>query len=243
MSSAAVKPLLITDYRTSDYELNRLDQLGCRIIAAERRSELYEAVDGHPDLQFASIDNTLICHRGISEKKYREIFRHTQNVIRGKSSLKLPYPHHISLNAVITEDLFLHKLENTDSVLMDIVEKSNRVLLRTPQGYTRCSCAYVGNNAYVTEDKGIAELLISLGRKVFYRRHANVYLEGFDYGFIGGALSLIKDKSSALLLISGDLPKYEFGHDLKCFLKEENIAYECIGKGQIMDRGSIIEIP
>ena len=204
---------------------------------------LYDAVDGHPDLQFASIDETLICHQGISHRKYSEISTHARNLIRGESSLRLPYPHHISLNALITEDLFLHKLDSSDKILMETAEKSHRVLIHTRQGYSRCSCAYVGNDAYVTEDSGIAELLIKHGKKVFFRNHSNVYLEGFDYGFIGGALSLINFEGSNLLLISGELSKYHFCYDLKNFLKEENIAFECIGKGQIMDRGSIIEIP
>lgn len=243
LSSSLYKPVLITDYRTSDFELNRLDKLGCQFIATEQNKALYKAVDGHPDLQFASIDQMLICHQGISHEKYSEIFSRAKNLIKGETTLRLPYPHHISFNAVITEDLFMHKLENTDSILLKLAEKSKRTLVGTRQGYTRCSCAYVGNNAYVTEDRGIAELLISSGKKVFYRKHSNVYLEGFDYGFIGGALSLLHHKGSELLLISGDLSRYHFGYDLKYFLKKEDISFECIGNGLLMDRGSVIEIP
>lgn len=243
MSSIIHKPVLIADYRTSDYELNRLHQLGCHIIASERKNGLYKAVDGHPDLQFASIDQMLITLKDISSDKWTEISGYSEKLVKGASAAALPYPHHISLNALITEDLFLHKLDSTDSVLLDTAAQSQRALLHTSQGYSRCSCAYVGNDAFVTEDRGIAEILISHGKKVFYRKHSNVFLEGFDYGFIGGALSIIHIGGQKILLISGDLRRYQFGYDLKKFLDEEKIPYECIGNGLFMDRGSIIEIP
>lgn len=242
LSSSRQISHLITDYRTSDFELNRIQQLGFQPIATEKISALYEAVDGHPDLQFASIDQTLISHHDLSHAKYSEIFSHARHLVKGESSVRLPYPHHISLNALITEDLFLHKLENTDSILLNLAHDSQRKLIHTRQGYTRCSCAYVGNSAFVTEDRGIAELLVQNGKKVFYRKHSNVSLSGFPYGFIGGALSLVHGNSGDILLISGDLSRYHYGHDLKNFLLEERIRYECLGNGLLMDRGSIIQI-
>lgn len=243
LSSTLKKPVLITDYRTSDFELNRLSQLGCYAIASEKNTRLYQAVDGHPDLQFASIDQTLICHKDISQKKYTEISPLAANFVKGKSSAYLPYPHHISLNALITDDIFLHRLESTDRVLLDLAGQSERMLINTRQGYSRCSCAYVGNDAFVTEDIGIAELLVSQGKKVFYRKHSNVFLEGFEYGFIGGTLSLIHHHEGDILLISGDLSQYHFGNDLKSFLLAQKVSFECIGNGPLMDRGSIMEIP
>lgn len=243
LNSGVYKPVLIADYRTIDSELNRLHQLGFHTIASERKSGLYNAVDGHPDLQFASIDGTLITLKDISHEKYAEISGYAKHPVKGESAASLPYPHHISLNALITEDLFLHRLDSTDRILLNLAEKSQRELIHTKQGYSRCSCAYVGNDAFVTEDRGIWEILRSLGKKVFYRPHTNVFLEGFDFGFIGGALSLIHIGSHDLLLISGDLTRYQFGDALKSFLNEEKIPYECIGNGPLMDRGSIIEIP
>jgi hypothetical protein len=138
----------------------------------------------------------------------------------------------------------MHKLDSTDPVVLSEIQelkKSKEItLVNVRQGYSRCSCAYVGNNAYITEDIVMAEKLISLGKQVFYRKHSNVYLEGFDFGFIGGAISLISIHGEELVVISGSLDSYFYGKELKAFLEQRSVRYECVGEGKLMDRGTVI---
>lgn len=239
MSTATV----ILDYRTSDLEVSRLEALGLKSVASERISTLYSAVDGHPDLQLLRYDGKLIVHSGASPSKLEELKRINPGIQKGKTELIPPYPRHIGLNALITHDLFIHKLSATDPILKELLKDDvERVIHHTNQGYTRCSCAQVGKDAYATEDISLAKLLKSAGKAVFFAEHSNVYLKGYDFGFIGGALSLLSVQNQPLLIISGDLSEYRYGQELRDFLIKENIEYECIGKGLLMDRGSIIEI-
>lgn len=243
MSSSTSRNAVILDYRTSDYERTKLEDMGIRTVESERIDTLYSAVDGHPDLQFIRYNDQLICHGGISQLKLEELKKIHPAIQKGRSQLVLPYPRHIGLNALITPDLFIHKLEATDPFLLELLKSDkNRAAVHTNQGYTRCSCAYVGKDSFVTEDVSLAKLLKGLGKSVFYAEHSNVCLRGFDYGFIGGALSLLTVRNTPLLIISGEISRYRYGDELREFLMKENIPYECIGKGLLMDRGSIIEI-
>lgn len=241
----ADKPLnLILDYRTSETELNRLLSFGFNLIPSDKVPTLYEAVDGHPDLQFLRIQDKIIAYKDLEDKKRTLLQNLGATVILGRSSLTLPYPKNISYNALLAPDIFMHKLEATDPVVLDEIhqlKKSKEIsLVNVRQGYSRCSCAYVGSNSYITEDIVMAEKLLSLGKQVFYQKHSNVYLQDFDFGFIGGAISLIPMLGENIVFISGSLDSYFYGKELKAFLAQRNIRYECIGEGKLMDRGTII---
>lgn len=235
---------LILDYRTPDEELNRLSSLGFILVPSDRVPTLYEAVDGHPDLQFINVRGTLIAYRDLHKDKKALLEDLGACLTLGKSSLALPYPQNVPYNALLSPDLFIHRLDATDPLLMkkinDLKSRGEVRLVDVRQGYSRCSCAYVGNDSYVTEDEAMAKSLMNLGKKVFYQKHSNVYLKGFDYGFIGGALSLLPIEGIDLLVITGDLSSYFYGDELKGFFQQRNILFECIGKGKIIDRGSII---
>jgi len=241
----ADKPLnLILDYRTSEKELRGLLSFGFNLIPTDKVSSLYEAVNGHPDLQFFCIEKKLIAHKDLSEIQMKLLQKLGAPITLGNSSLSLPYPKNVPYNALLTPDLMMHRLDATDPVILSEIQelkKSREIrLVNVRQGYSRCSCAYVGNNSYITEDLVMAEKLISLGKEVFYRKHSNVYLEGFDFGFIGGAISLLTINNEELVLISGSLDSYFYGKELKTFLELRDIRYECLSEGKLMDRGSII---
>lgn len=241
----ADKPLnLILDYRTSEKELSKLLSFGFNLIPTDKVFSLYEAVDGHPDLQFFRIEKKIIAQKDLNQNKMELLSKFGASIILGNSSLSLPYPRNIPYNALLSPDLFMHKLDATDEIILSEIQelkKSKEIsLVNVRQGYSRCSCAYVGNNSYITEDIVMADKLLALGKQVFYRKHSNVYLEGFDFGFIGGAISLITIQGEELVLISGSLDSYFYGKELKLFFRQRNIRYECLGDRQLMDRGTII---
>lgn len=241
----ADKPLnLIVDYKTSEKEVNRLMSFGLNLIPTDRVPSLYEAVDGHPDLQFFRINGKIIAQKDISEHQKELLHKLGATVTLGNSSLSLPYPSNIPYNALLAPDLLMHRLDATDQVILEEVQELKKtreiMLINVRQGYSRCSCAYVGKNAYITEDPVMAEKLLSLGKQVFYQKHSNVHLEGFDFGFIGGAVSLISIEGEDLVLVSGSLDFYAYGKELKIFFSQKNIRYECICGGKLMDRGTMI---
>lgn len=239
MSSA--KLALLADYRTSDRELRDLEALGFRVFPTDKVTTLYPAVDGHPDLQVFRLEDDLFVHPKISPSLEKELFLWLP-VRKGERSLSLPYPRHVAFNALDTGAHFLHRLDATDPRLLEAVKARRREVIPVKQGYTRCSCAQVSDRAFVTEDAGIAKVLTKLHYTVFYRPPSNVVLEGFEHGFLGGALSRIPTADRDLILITGDVHQYAYGRELLEFFALHRIEAACVGTGPLKDRGSLISL-
>lgn len=239
MSSA--KLALLADYRTSDSELRDLEALGFQVFPTDKVRTLYPAVDGHPDLQAFRLEDELFVHPQISPS-LENVLSQWLPVRKGEHSLILPYPQHVAFNALDTGAHFLHRLDATDPRLLAAVRTRHRELIPVKQGYTRCSCAQVSDHAFVTEDAGIAKVLTKLSYTVFYRPPSNVFLEGFEHGFLGGSLSRIPTGDRDMVLITGDVHQYAYGRELLEFFALHRIEVLCVGTGPLKDRGSLISL-
>lgn len=231
---------LIVDYRTPEEERVELRALGFRVILSEPLDFLYEAVKGHPDLQFVNACGTLICHKGISGEKAAELASLDIPFTLSRNLLVPPYPGHIILNATVSDDLLIHRLSDTDPAVLEACRFLKQVDVR--QGYTRCSLAYVGADSYVTGDTGIHKALHGLQKNVLLLPPGDIHLEGFSHGFIGGCLSRVSYRDEHLLLVTGSLDSYRYGQELQAFLRNIGIRACSIGSGSLKDRGSIVPI-
>lgn len=234
--------VLIVDYKTPQDEIEYLKSYGFEIIKTNKYNALYDAIDGHPDIQMTYINNTLYLHKDISKDFLYKLKEKNITYKLGKKGLFLPYPNNISFNALVSKDLFIHKLDFTDPLVLDEAKNLNLNLINVNQGYTRCSASYLGKDSYITEDKSIAKKLLNMSKNVFLKEHSNVFLKGFSYGFIGGAISRANLYNENLVLITGDINEYKYGRDFKSFLSNINLPYLTIGKGLLKDRGSIFQI-
>ena len=84
--------------------------------------------------------------------------------------------------AVIGEHLF-GKLEYLSKSVLNLGFKTVNV----NQGYARCSTLSVNDRALITSDKGIAKVAKEQNLDALLITSGYVALDGYDYGFIGGA--------------------------------------------------------
>jgi hypothetical protein len=115
----------------------------------------------------------------------------------------------------------------------------HKILINVKQGYTKCSTAIISNNAVMTSDKGIAKALSTNGIDVLLLPPGDILLPGLDYGFIGGTCGMIDERTIAFF---GDLYKYAWGHEVLKFLEKHKVHPIFLGKGKLIDRGSIFTI-
>lgn len=234
--------ILIADPRTPDDEVSEIEGLGLKVVAAEYMDFLYEGVKGHPDLQFAPVGDVLICHRGISDEKLKEIEGHGVRCLLSKSLLSLPYPGHVILNASIGGGAIVHRTAITDGALLEEAIRQGLRQIDVRQGYGRCSTSYVGNGCFATNDSGVAAALSHNGFRVFHSPYGDVELEGFDYGFLGGCLSLVTKGAERFVIISGNLNDYFMGRELREFILGSGAIPVEVGKGRLKDRGSVLQV-
>lgn len=234
--------ILIADPRTPDDEVRDIEALGFTLVAAEYLDYLYEGVKGHPDLQFAPVRDRLICHRELSKVKLRELQGHGIECIPSVSQISLPYPRHVILNASIGGGALIHRLDITDGALLEEAIRQDLKLISVRQGYGRCSTSYIGERCFVTNDSGVAAALSENGFRVFISPYGDVELEGFDYGFLGGCLSMVRSGSDRFVIVSGNLNEYVMGGELREFILSSGAIPIEVGKGRLKDRGSVLQV-
>jgi hypothetical protein len=229
---------VIVDYRISEEEKNEIHKLGYEILVCPPSHDLYDAVCGHPDILMHIADsNNIIVHKNMPESFVLTLEELGYNVYFSKKALTRTYPYDIILNALNIGNFFVHNLNNTDENLLHLL--SCKKLLNVRQGYTKCSAAVLNENAVMTSDKGIADVLSANNVDVLLLPPGDILLPGLNYGFIGGTCGMLSERFIAFY---GQLSEYKYGEEVLKFLKKYNIEPVYLRKGKLIDRGSLFTI-
>lgn len=228
--------ICFVDYRTTDNEINSLKKLNYDVIKIPKDNNLYEAINGHTDIQLNIINNnTLIVNKNIT-LSFKELLK-TKNInfIESDSTLLSKYPSNISLNAYITDNYLVHNLKFTDKKILEYCK--NKKTINVNQGYTKCSILPLREKAIITNDAGIYNTLKSENFDILLLPFGDIELSGFNYGFIGGVGGMISNDSMAFF---GSLDNYAFGNEVKKFLYKYDIKPIYLSDTKLIDRGSLL---
>lgn len=229
------------DYRISDEEYNNLSLLNVEIIKVPKCNLVYEAIDGHPDIQINILQNNnnvqLIVQKDIPEHFKKILTSNNLNYIVSKNSLSNTYPHDIFLNGLNLKNYFIHNLKYSDENLLNT--QRNKSLISVPQGYTKCSILPLNEKAIITSDKGIYNVLKNYDFDILLLPPKDIILPSLDYGFIGGTGGMIGESR---MVFFGDLRFYEYGEMVTKFLYKYDIEPIFLRSGKLIDRGSILTI-
>lgn len=196
---------------------NFLIEYGYKILEVNPMAAIDSAINSHPDIY--------MCHLG------KELFH------GDPSKLTHDYPGHAIYNGCSTGKYFIHNLNITDKELLEKVEKYELIKVHVNQGYAKCSCIVVDENSIITADRGIAKVATDAGLNVLVIDHAQVELDGYPYGFIGGA----SGKVGNLILFNGDLRKHSNYKEIKDFIERRGVSIKYFEGYPLTDIGSIIE--
>ncbi|NRW46450.1 hypothetical protein DFH76_003800 [Clostridium beijerinckii] len=205
------------DYRITKEELLSLSKLDLKPILVPKCNDVYDAINGHPDIQLNVLKNDsfnkIIIQRNISEK-FKEILKLNDiNYIVSKNTLSNTYPNDIILNSLILENYFIHTLKYSDENLLN--SQNSKIHIDVPQGYTKCSILPVREKALITSDKGIFNSLKNYDFDILLLPPGDILLPSLNYGFIGGVGGMVSNNKMAFF---GDLDSYTWGDQIKKFL-------------------------
>lgn len=228
--------ICFVDYRTTENEINSLKKLNYDVIKIPKDNNLYEAINGHTDIQLNIINkNTIIVNKNIN-LSFKELLKAKNiNFIESESTLSSKYPNNISLNAYITENYLVHNLKFTDKKILEYCK--NKKSINVNQGYTKCSILPLREKAIITNDTGIYNTLKNENFDILLLPFGDIELSGFNYGFIGGVGGMISSDSMAFF---GSLDNYAFGNEVKKFLYKYDIKPIYLSNTKLIDRGSLL---
>ncbi|MFX0548061.1 DUF6873 family GME fold protein [Hathewaya histolytica] len=229
---------VFVDNRIFPEELEKLETLNKNILKVPELDILYPSIKGHPDILINIIDNkSILVHKDIQMDFIQLLESKNLKVLYTENSLEATYPKDIIINALSTEEFFIHNLNFTDKTLLK--KNMHKKLISVNQGYTKCSTALVNKNSIITSDVTIAKNLKENNFNVLLIPPGDIILEELNYGFIGGTCGLVEDN---VLAFYGDLNYYAYGREVLKFLKECKVEPLFLRKGKLIDRGSILSI-
>lgn len=228
------------DYRATNEEIYSLHSLGLNPIKVPKTPLVYEAINGHVDIQLNIIskkNNLVLVSKDIDETFLSELDRNNINYIKSYTSLMYKYPNDIILNALILDDYFIHNLKFTDKNLLE--SQKNKTLINVNQGYTKCSILPIRDKHIITSDNNIATTLSSHGFDVLLIPPGDIILPKLNYGFIGGTGGMINENTMAFF---GELSNYSYGDEVYNFLYKLDVKPLSLRKGKLIDRGSLLTL-
>lgn len=149
------------------------------------------------------------------------------------------YPQESRLNCVRIGNKLLANPKTIDVAITELCEKNSVALCAVKQGYTKCSVAVVSDNAFITDDMGIARAAKMDKLDVLLVEKGSVHLKGYPYGFIGGCCALA---SKDVMLFAGNVQNHANADAICAFLRNYQIYPESLANGDLTDIGSIIPL-
>ncbi len=126
------------------------------------------------------------------------------------------YPGDVGLNACLIKNRLFCRAKYADEKLLGFAAEKGLEIINVKQGYAKCSVCIVDESHIITEDRSIHKAAEAFGVWSLLISPGHIRLEGFDYGFIGGASGKL-DKNT--LAFTGTLKRHPDETRILCFLE------------------------
>lgn len=150
------------------------------------------------------------------------------------------YPEDVQLNLCQIGEYVLYNRKTSSAAIVEYLTKERALhLLNCRQGYTRCASCVVDAQSLITADRGVAVRASSAGLSVLLISPGHILLDGFPYGFIGGASFKL---SAHRMAFTGRLDGHPDHARILQFLAQREIEAVFLTEEPIFDIGSAIPI-
>lgn len=232
--------LAVVDYRTSPIIEENLRKSGVECIKTIKCPELYEAVDGHPDmLMLHTGGNKIVVAPNIYEIMAPKLTKKGFAVTKGVTWLSRNYPGNIAYNVLIVGNVAFHSLKHTDPEVIKALEEKNIKMLNVSQGYTKCSVCILDSKTIITSDYKLSKTAERYGIESFLIMPGGIELKGLNYGFVGGASGLL---SKNRIAFTGNLISLKDSLKLIDFINGKGFEIVFLCEERLADYGSIIPL-
>lgn len=225
---------IMIDHRVSSACTDTLERLGYSIIRLPSFSALPDAISAHPDTLIYKLKNGDLLMAEEYYEQNRNIFDKKGFKIRlSNQKLGKKYPSDILFNALSIGNTVYGRLDHISDIILSESEKQVYV----KQGYARCSTAMLSEKAVVTSDTGLAKALSKNGISVLEISSGSIILDGYDYGFIGGAGGLL---SNGIYAFFGKIKAHPEGELIAYFAERNNVKILELSDEPLHDHGGFI---
>lgn len=219
-------PQFATKLRKYGYEIIPSETIPCHMP--------YER--DHADLQCLILDHTAFVLSRC--KRLIKVLSRDYQVIPCGDRFSGKYPDNTFLSAVYCENILIGRIASLDENAKEYCRKNDIELINVNQGYAKCSCVSVADDAIITADNGIIHALQDTEMDVLPIGKGSVRLEDAPYGFLGGASGY--DRNTRTVYFCGDIDRHPDADRIRDFCKKYDTKIICLSKDMLTDIGGII---
>ena len=222
---------------------NVLSAFGFEIFELEPDVRLPLPIRSHADTLIFTLEDKIFVSRAYFEKNrafFGELEKRGYIIVPCKCELGGEYPKDIAFNVATVGRYAFGRFDFVAQEIKRELVDRGYALIDVKQGYAKCSTAIIGDNAIITADSGIAKKTAALGIDVLKVSAAEgaIELEGYGYGFIGGACALFENT----LYSCGNIELHPDYEAIKAFCYAHGVSLCSLTDGKLYDVGGILFI-
>ena len=212
--------------------------LGYRVINSDSVDCFIPYERDHADMQCLFLDDTAFvlsrCEGLIKALDGR------YQIVRCGDNISAKYPENVALNALVLGRRLIARLDSLDDKVKSYCIEHNYEFIHVRQGYAKCACAAVSDNAIITADKGIYYSLKEYKADVLLIQEGRVTLEGANCGFIGGASGLDISGCIRRLYFSGNIKNHPDYQRIRDFCSKYDTEIISLTNNELTDIGGML---
>ena len=213
-----------------------LAALGVDVFWLPDNPQIDDRLAGHADLSVFVSNGKAV----VAPEEYLYIVNYLTNM--GYSVIRAAvqgadYPRDAGLCLCDTGKYTIYNPKTVDPAAAAIIS-GNPVV--TAQGYTKCAACVLNDDTIITSDAGVSRAAKNAGMDVLEITSGYIQLDGFDYGFIGGASFKLNDHTVAF---TGTLDEHPDKDRMLAFLASHGQTPVFLTRDPIFDIGGAIALP
>lgn len=209
---------------------------GISTLPLKEYGRLDKPVSAHADMLINIIEEKIFCYSDYYTEN-REIFEEARSmgydIVKCAHPISSEYPDDIGLNALVIGKTVIGKLDSLAPELKIAALEKGYELINTKQGYTACATLMLDSKNIVTGDVSVKAAAEKAGISVTLINERSIALEGYDYGFIGGA-SFVYGKNIYVFGNAQTLSEYS---KIKLEADRLGMTVISISSGEVVDFG------
>ncbi len=149
---------------------------------------LDKRLSGHTDLSVFVCDKNAVVARALYASDFVKYLTNRGYAVRPSAEQGPDYPRDAGLCVCWTGKYTIYNEATADPAVLDIMAG---VPVAVSQGYTKCAALVADDHSIVTADAGVSRAAKNAGMDVLDITPGYIRLDGYEYGFIGGASFII----------------------------------------------------
>ena len=232
------KRFAIIDGRAEGIIAEPLRALGYNVLSLPPFDKLDVPVSAHPDMLLWAHGRTVITHREyypLARTVFDTLEEGGYEIILSEQEISKRYPADVPLNCAVVGKFLIANTGTLSPLVEKVARESSLSVLHVNQGYAKCSTFIVDESSVITADTSIANACLGAGLDVLKICEGNIRLDGYGYGFIGGAGGVDESR----IFFAGDPAYHPDGASIIEFCKQRQKEIVVLADTPLFDVGTI----